>query len=71
MKRYYIQNTEVNEEEWNAIIGDEIHAPYVRQVRHKEITIDDVPEEYREKVAEIVAKRNELYGEWSKTEVIE
>lgn len=65
MKQYYIGNEEVTEEYWNSVVGDAIHAPYVSQVRHKEISIDDVPDDYRAKVAEIVAKRNELFGEWA------
>lgn len=64
MKHYYIGAEEVSEEYWNSVVGDEIHEPYVRKVRHKEMSLDEVPEEYRAKVSEIVAKRNELYGEW-------
>lgn len=71
MKHYYIFDKaqpkgilEVSEQEFYALIGSEIIRPYVRQVYHNEITIDEVPEEYRQEVETVVNNRIAHFGEY-------
>lgn len=54
--------TEVSEAEYLALVGNKIHSPYATKVYTGKITLDDVPEEYRETVNAIVQKRIEFYG---------
>ena len=61
--------TEVSEAEYLALVGDRIHAPYATKVYTGKMTLDDVPEEYRETVSAIVEKRIEFYGAYEDQEV--
>lgn len=70
MTRYYMSSSnglmEVTEEEWVSLMGEESYRDYVFQVYRNEITLDEVPEEYRELVSNCVDKwiaRSGLYEE--------
>lgn len=69
-KHYYLSSstglTEVTEEEWISLMGEDTYSDYIFQVYRNEITLDEVPEEYRELVSNCVDKwiaRNGLYEE--------
>lgn len=75
-KHYYISDpnaekgfVEVTEEEWTSLIGDEATRPYASAVYRGEMIIDEVPEEVREAVAEIVANKNARFGLYSEREL--
>ena len=63
MRKFYLGEgksfKEVTEAEYLDVVGDETIRPYATQVLRGTITIEDIPEEHRETVASIVAKRNE------------
>ena len=76
MKRYYLTNPKseqgfdiVTEEEWNAIIGNEAHKSYASQVYHNEIFIDEVPEEFRETVQNIVQNKIARWGTYESQDI--
>lgn len=76
MTRYYISNPnaergfdELTEAEWLAIIGNEPERSYAAKVYRGAMTIDDVPEENREAVAEIVENKTAKWGEYSAQEI--
>lgn len=76
MKHYYITNLnlekgfeEITESEWNGLFGDENTRPYISQVYREEITIDEVPEEYREAVSACVANRVAKFGKYSERDI--
>lgn len=69
-KHYYLSSsnglTEVTEEEWVSLIGEDTYRDYIFQVYENKITLDEVPEEYRELVSNCVDKwiaRNGMYKE--------
>lgn len=76
MKHCYITKTdaengfiEVSEDDFNAFLGDEDTKPYAGKLYRNEITIEDVPEELREKVQAVVSKRIELLGNYQDAEI--
>lgn len=75
MIRYYVfENNdgtikEINKLEWDLLVGDDITVPYVTQVYNGQITIEDVPEDLRTKVSEIVANRVSRWGEYIESEI--
>lgn len=69
--KYYIDDTsqpngflEVSETEYKSFFGDEIIRTYVQSVYRGEITIDDVPYEYREAVETVVANKVKRWGRY-------
>lgn len=69
-KHYYLGSsnglTEVTEEEWVSLMGEDTYRDYIFQVYRNEISMDEVPEEYRELVSNCVDKwvaRSGLYKE--------
>lgn len=76
MKHYYIANPssekgfeEITEAEWNAIIGEEPYRQYASKLYRGSITIDDIPEEYREKVQEIVNNKISKWGTYAEQNI--
>lgn len=68
---YYIKSSttewgfdKVTKEDFFSFLGNETIRPYVRQVYHNEITIDEVPEEYRQEVETVVNNRIARFGEY-------
>lgn len=63
MRKYYFTKdgafVEISEAEFLEVMGDEVFRPYATKILREKITIEDVPEEYREAVATIVSKRIE------------
>lgn len=55
---------EITEAEFYSIIGDETIRPYASKVYRGELSIEEVPEDMRESVAAVVAKRIEYLGEY-------
>lgn len=53
---------ELTKEEFIEYLGEYPYRIYAGKVYRKEITIDEVPEEYRTNVASLVAKREERWG---------
>ena len=71
MKRYYIIDhtqpkgfIEITEIDFYNILGNETIRPYAKQVYRGKITIDEVPEEYRQEVETVVNKRIARFGEY-------
>lgn len=67
MTRYYISSPEgvdqeITEAEWLSLIGEEPVRDYAVKVYRGKMIIDDVPEEDREAVAEIVANKIARWG---------
>lgn len=56
---------EVTESEYLSLFGDENTSVYSRKVYYDEISIEDVPEEFRNTVSEIVVNRTNRYGSYS------
>lgn len=61
MKHYYISNPslprgfeEVTESEFHAFVGDESTRPYAGKVYRGELSIEEVPEEFRDAVQSVV-----------------
>ena len=54
--------TPVSEETYIALVGERDIAPFVVRVRREEIGMDDVPEEDRERVAVVLAAREQFSG---------
>ena len=76
MEHYYIMNSkakngfdEVTEEEYISLIGDDSIKSYTSKVYKGTISIDDVPEELRSKVEEVVANRVARYGNYEDSEI--
>lgn len=73
MKHYYfIRNgevSEVSEDEYASVEGDDSTRDYVADVYHGKTDIDDVPDACREQVAQIVAKRTEMFGEYNQQDI--
>lgn len=64
MKHYYVADkthpkgfVELTEAEFVSIVGDDTTRPYVNKVYCGAMTIDEVPEEYRETVSAIVQNK--------------
>ena len=55
----------ITESEYLAIIGDETHRPFASAVYKGEMALHEVPEKYRETVAEIVANRTARWGDYA------
>lgn len=75
MKHYYILDStqskgflEITEAEWLALMGDETTSPYASQVYHGSIMINDVPEDLREIVSNIVEAKIARFGKYSELE---
>lgn len=73
-KHYYITDhtqprgfSELTETEWKSFIGVDEIRPYVAKVYRGKITIDEVPEEYRQEVETIVNNRIARFGEHQET----
>ena len=71
MTRYYIPDlmapkgfVEVYETEFFYLFGNETLRPYVAKVYRGKITIDEVPEEYRQEVETVVNNRIARFGEY-------
>lgn len=71
MKKYYIADStnkkgfvEVSQTEFISLLGSETIRPYVKQVYRNAITIDEVPEEYRQEVETVVNNRIARFGEY-------
>ena len=69
MKRYYVTDNnqpkgfvELTESEFVVIVGDDTTRPYVNKVYCGAMTIDEVPEEYRETVSAIVQNKIARFG---------
>jgi hypothetical protein len=72
MKHHYIINPssekgfeEVTETEWDELIGEKPYSQYSNQLYKSNITIEDIPEEYREKVQEIVNNKIAKWGTYA------
>lgn len=70
--RYYLVNRnsargfdEVTEDEYKAIMGDETTRPYASKVYRGKMTMEEVPEEYREAVSTVVAAKVARWGEYN------
>ena len=67
-KNYYLLSIdgknleETSEDMYYSVIGDTVHDSYASKVYNKQITIDEVPEELRNEVSEIVANRINRWG---------
>lgn len=67
-KNYYILSIdgenmeEISEYIYYSVIGDRVHDNYASKVYGNQIAIDEVPEELRSKVAEIVTNRINRWG---------
>lgn len=70
---YYIctdgGDKEVTQNEHLAFIGDEATRPYASKVYRGELSIEEVPQDIRESVAAVVAKRIEYLGEYDQRKV--
>lgn len=69
--RYYIEDAnqmngfiEVTKNEYESLFGDETTRPYVQAVYCGEMTIEDVPAEYRETVQTIVTNKINRWGSY-------
>ena len=72
MKYYLVKNRyfeEVTKEEWEAVVGEEPYGFYANKVYRNQMSIDDVPTEYQEKVMSIVENKIQLWGEFTSQEV--
>lgn len=75
MTHYYISADnekgfeEVTEAEWLSLIGDENQRGYANKVYRGEMTLDEVPEEYRTSVQAIVANKVARWGEYEQRAV--
>ena len=74
--KYYIYNEksesgfdECTEEEWLAVFGDKEHRKYASQVYRGEISIDDVPEDKRQTVSDIVKNKIARWGAFDNREI--
>lgn len=72
MKRYYITNSlsdagfeEITETEWRDLIGEAPYRQYAKKLYRGLITTNDIPEEYRERVEEIVNNKILKWGLYS------
>ena len=75
-KHYYIPNLnsergfdEITESEWLAIVGDDDHSDYASQVYRGKISIDDVPEDKRQTVSNIVKNKIARWGAFDNREI--
>lgn len=75
-RHYYIANPsspkgfeEITESEWNELIGDEEHRNYASKLYRSQITIEDVPEDLRERVLSIVENKIAKWGEYDSQEI--
>lgn len=55
---------EVTHEQWLKIIGTEDNWEFAHKVYTGQMSVDDVPEQYREAVAKVVEARLEFSGEY-------
>lgn len=55
---------EVTEQQYRELVGDRTTTPYANKVYSGAMSIEDVPEDIRETVADIVAKRTAFSGEY-------
>lgn len=76
MKHYHIADSnvergfvEVSEMEFTTLMGTKEIRPYGIQVYHGKLTIEEVPEVFREAVRAMVDARNARWGEYNKQEV--
>lgn len=76
MKHYYISNPEaekgfeeITEEEWNNLIGEEPYRTYATKLYRGSITIDEVPEDYKENVQNIVNNKISKWGLYSERNI--
>lgn len=76
MTRYYIADlnapkgfAELSEDEWYALVGDDTTRPYASQLYCGDITIEDVPEELRETVQDIVDNKIARWGLYSERDI--
>lgn len=58
------QRVSVTKEDYLRLVGDRQTAPYAKSVREGKMSLDAVPEEYREEVAAIVSARTAFSGEY-------
>lgn len=70
-KRYYIFSrdsetgfVELTEDEFHAVVGDETQRRYTDRLYRGKITADDVPNDIRESVCDIVSERVKRFGEY-------
>lgn len=71
MKRYYIPSNKsvisfetITEDEWVSLMGDKEHKNYADKVYCGAMTIDEVPEEYRNCIRDIIANKIARWGEY-------
>ena len=70
MKRFYISHPnikkldEIQEEEFYSLVGNKNIHFYVNEVYHEIISLEDVPEEYRNEVQSCVSNRTARFGEY-------
>ena len=76
MKHYYIKNSktkkgleEITEAEFHALFGDKTIRPYATKVYRGEITIDDVPTDYKEAVQAVVDAKIAKWGTYESRNV--
>lgn len=71
MKTYYIPTNNwteyetMTEDVYLSVVGNEKQAPYASKLYHKEITAEDIPDELRESVVQIVANKVKQWGEYA------
>lgn len=61
----FSEEESITESKYFALFGDETTRPFVSAVYKGELTMDAVPEEYRETVAAIVANRTARWGNYA------
>lgn len=76
MTHYYISDpkaekgfVELTESEWYALFGTEEVRPYANKVYRGEMDISEVPEEFREEVAAVVAEKVKRWGLYTEREL--
>ena len=76
--KYYISNPsaekgfeELTETEWKELVGEDAYRGYARKLYCDLITLNDVPEEYRDEVVSIVNAKIARWGEYSQQEISE
>lgn len=74
--KYYIINyndknglVEVSKEEYDNLIGQLPISEYANQVYHGTLSVGEVPEEFRVKVAEIVANKIAQWGKYEDRDI--
>ena len=73
--KYYIADdsqakgfVEVSEAEYNALFGDATIRPYVQSVYRGDVTLDNVPAEYKKAVQIVVANKISRWGQYTETD---